>query len=148
MDELPGASAFDTAEVAKRRCAVNAHAWRLVGEWHRRARMTHSACAGDVYLLNPMGSGASLIFRLLPEAITIAMEEADVPPSQRASTRGIVKALHAIDADASNVELWADACFASGSGEESPDAWRDICPPGTRGCKCRRWFADYMGGAA
>lgn len=137
---------MDAPEVKARHSAMVGHAWRLIGEWHRRALRVHRACAGDVYLLNPMGGGANLIFRILPEAISIAMKEADVPKGQRAETRGIVKLLHAIDADASGVDMWGLACFASGTGREKPQEWRDVCPPKTFGCKCSAWFDGYGGG--
>ena len=151
MNNLPEPAAFEPAPVRKRHAQVVAHAWRLVGPFHRRAWQAWQSCASDVFILNPMADGKHLTFRLLPEAVSIALEEADVPKSLRAETRALIKALHGIDADPSSSPLLSSACLASGCGEEPIESWREVCPTGAFNCGCRRWFdpfGDEIGAAA
>lgn len=137
VNERPEPAPFEGRAARDRYDAVLGRAWRLVGPVHRRAFRVWNACGGDVYLLNPMGSAQKLIFRILPEAITIAMDEADVPKHMRAETRAVVKMLHGLDEGSSSV---ASACLGSGSGEEPVESWREVCPRGSFNCGCRSWF--------
>ena len=112
---------MDSPEARAGHAAMIERAWGLVGASHRRAFRAWRACAGDVYLLNPMSDPKFMVFRILPDAITIAMDEADVPKSARAETRGVIKMLHGIEADASRVPVWSEVCMGSGCGDEPAD---------------------------
>lgn len=141
MKERPDPASFDPPEVRRRHAAMVAHAFRLVGPWHRRALAVHRACSGDVYLVNPMSNAANMVLRIMPEAITIAMDEADVPKSQRAETRAVVKMIHAIESG-SRPAILDQFCMGSGCGEEPVEEWREVCQDGSR-CACKSWWSAF-----
>jgi len=134
--QLPGPSAPDAARAHARRDQA---ARAALSVRHQVALNVARTCAGDEYIKNPNGARGTLQWQLLPEGITAAMDDHEIPRDWRVEIRETVKLWYRLERDGANaVPFMMDICPMSGVQNE-----RDICPLGTPGCGCRRWFEGF-----